>query len=177
MRAQLRTGVRTGAAVLACLLAVAACGGSSHSKHSSSHKNVMLAFSECMRAHGISHFPDPGSGGGGLNLDGTGINTQSPSFRNAQSACFKVLPGGGPGGGKASAAQIRRAQQTAQCMRAHGVNGFPDPIIGNRLPANANPADYSSIAAGNGLVIAIPKSIDETSPAFLKAAKACQFSG
>jgi hypothetical protein len=39
-----------------------------------------------------------------------GLRSQSPSFRNAQAACFKDLPGGGPGGGKASAEAAKACQ-------------------------------------------------------------------
>jgi hypothetical protein len=62
-------------------------------------------------------------------------------------------------------------------MRRHGVSGFPDPIVSQAPPTSLNPANYSSIQAGNGLIIAIPKSIDEQSPAFRNAAKACSFGG
>jgi len=132
-----------------------------------------------MRAHGVTNFPDPSGSGGGINISGTGINPRSPAFRAAQTVCFKLLPGGGPNSHTASAAQIREADATAQCMREHGVTGFPDPIISNKPPydLNLNPANYSSIEAGGGMIIAIPRSIDAQSPAFENAAKACKFSG
>ena len=173
MPARLQAGVLTGVAALACLLAVAACGSSSK-PGAKSHANVFLAFSECMRAHGVTNFPDPK--GHGLNLDGTGINPRSPAFRAARVACFKLLPGGGPNNQKASAARIRQADATAHCMRDHGVRGFPDPII-QTGPPNLNQADYSSIVAGGGIIVAIPRSIDESSAAFTRAAKACRFNG
>jgi hypothetical protein len=131
----------------------------------------MLAFSKCMRAHGVTNFPDPN--GRGINIGGTGINPRSPSFAAAQSACFKLMPGGGPNSQKATAQQIRQADKAAQCMRAHGVTGYPDPIISNASPTSLNPANYSSIEAGNGMIIAIPKSINEQSPVFVRAQKAC----
>jgi len=171
MPARLRTGVLSAIAVLASILLLAACGGSSKPKHAR-HGNVMIAFSKCMRAHGVSNFPDPS--GRGINIGGTGINPQSPSFLSAQATCFKLLPGGGPNNQKASEAQIKQADQTARCMRAHGVSGFPDPIIATG-PPNLNPANYSVLEAGNGIVIAIPKSINPQSPAFVSAAKVCNF--
>lgn len=175
MPARLKTGVPTSVAALAVILAVAACGGSSKPRRAGSHRNVMLSFSKCMRANGVTNFPD--STGGGINLDGTGINPRTPGFRAAQTACFKLMPGGGPNSQRASAAQVRRADATARCMRAHGVSGYPDPIISNKPPTSLNPADYSSIEAGNGIIIAIPKSIDESSPAFQRAARTCGFNG
>lgn len=175
MPARLKTGVPTSVAALAIILAVAACGGSSKPRHAGSHRNVMLAFSKCMRANGVTNFPD--STGGGINLDGTGINPRTPAFQAAQKLCFRLMPGGRPQGRKASGAQIKQADETARCMRAHGVSGFPDPIITQKPPTALNPADYSSIVAGGGMIIAIPKSINEQSPAFEHAAKACGFSG
>ncbi len=177
MPARLQAGVPTSVAALACVLAVAACGGSSKPKQqaTSRHGNPLLAMSKCMRAHGVTNFPDPS--GHGINLSGTGVNPRSPAFQAAQATCFKLMPGGNPQGHPASAASIKRADDTAQCMRAHGVTGFPDPIISQAPPTSLNPANYSSIMAGGGMIIAVPKSINEQSPAFLHAAKACHFGG
>jgi hypothetical protein len=52
-----------------------------------------VAFSVCMRAHGVPQFPDPHKAGNGVviakidDTSGGGINTQSPAFRNASKAC------------------------------------------------------------------------------------------
>jgi hypothetical protein len=60
-----------------------------------------LKFSQCMRSHGISDFPDPQSAGGGrisISLrggPGSDLSPQNPQFQAAQTAC-----GGGPGGPK-----------------------------------------------------------------------------
>jgi hypothetical protein len=57
-----------------------------------------------------------------------------------------------PGGGiqtHASEQQIKQATETAECMRAHGVTGFPDPIVTARPPAIAQ-SEYSSAKYGNG---------------------------
>jgi hypothetical protein len=172
MPARLQAGVQTGVAALACLLVLAGCGGASKPK-AHSHGNVFIAFSKCMRTHGVTNFPDPT--GHGINIGGTGIDPRSPAFRSAQTACFKLLPGGGPQNHQASAQEIRTATSTAECMRQHGVSGFPDPIISQEPPTSLNPANYSQITAGGGIIIAIPKSIDTQSPVFQKAAKACQF--
>jgi hypothetical protein len=171
MPARLRTGVLTTSAALACVLAVAACGGSAKPKRSASKSDPMLAFSKCMRAHGVTNFPDPN--GHGLNIAGTGINPRSPAFEAAQSTCFKKMPGGGPNSHPATAQQIKQADTAAQCMRAHGVTGYPDPIISTAPPTSLNQNNYSSIEAGNGMIIAIPKSINEQSPVFVKAQKVC----
>ena len=131
-----------------------------------------LKYAQCMRTHGVPNFPDP-TADGSFSL--TGINPRSPAFQTAQKACSKLLPGGGPQSHPASEEEIRTATATAKCMRRHGVSGFPDPIVSQESPSSLNPANYSSISAGGGIIIAIPKSIDPASPAFEEAARACQF--
>ena len=160
-------------AALASSLALPACGGSAKPKLAGTHANVFIAYSKCMRANGVTDFPDPT--GHGINIGGTGVNPRSPAFQTAQKACSKLLPGGGPQSHPASEQEVRTATATAECMRRHGVSGFPDPIVSQESPSSLNPANYSSISAGGGIIIAIPKSIDPASPAFEKAARACQF--
>ena len=176
MPARMRLWLWTGLAAPACVLALAACGGSSKPKRALSHAGVFMAFSRCMRSNGVTNFPDPSSGGG-IQLSAS-VNTESPAFKAAQNNCFKLLPHGGPFGHKPSARQIRDVTNSAACMREHGVTGFPDPIVSSEPPNDVlNPVNYGSITDAGGLIIAIPKSIDEQSPAFEKAAKTCGFNG
>jgi hypothetical protein len=61
---------------------------------SESRRNAMLAFSQCMRRHGLPNFPDPTFNGGTAGLlihAGSGINPQSPAFQAAQKACGSDL--------------------------------------------------------------------------------------
>ena len=55
-----------------------------------------LAFAECMRANGVSNFPDPNAGGGGFDFHANAGVISSPAFKMAQAKCGKFLPGGGP---------------------------------------------------------------------------------
>jgi hypothetical protein len=68
-------------------------------------------------------------------------------------------------------------QQVAasECMRQHGVTGFPDPTVHAGGPPNLNPAESSAVEDRGGIVIAIPKSIDPNSPVFKQAAQTCNF--
>jgi hypothetical protein len=67
-----------------------------------------LAFSACMRKHGLSDFPDPTFSGGGVQMTirggpGSDLNPSSPAFQAAQKACQGLLPGKvatGAAGGK-----------------------------------------------------------------------------
>jgi hypothetical protein len=59
----------------------------------------MLAFSTCMRAHGLRDFPDPSNGGLRVQSSpGSDLNPNNPTFQRAQQACQKDLPFKGPAG-------------------------------------------------------------------------------
>jgi len=160
------------AIVATCALAITACGSSGHTPSASSHADSFLAFSKCMRSHGVPNFPDP-SGGGGIHI--SNLDTSSPAFQAAQATCNKRLPGGGPPA-KVSEQQKQRMFATSECMRKHGVSGFPDPIAGT---PPANPQGYSmfeGIGSGsNAIWLGVPSTIDVNSPAFKRAAKTCGF--
>ncbi|HXB64776.1 MAG TPA: hypothetical protein VNV42_07880 [Solirubrobacteraceae bacterium] len=59
----------------------------------------------------------------------------------------------------------------SECMRTHGISGFPDPSTS----PPSNPAGNSAIVGNGGYYLAIPKSIDTRSPAFKQAAATCSF--
>lgn len=162
------------AAIIGCTVAITACGTSGSKPSHSGGGTSFLAFSECMRSHGVPSFPDPSAGGGIKIAQGSSINLFSPSVRAAQAQCQKLLPGGGPPRG-VSEQQKEQMVQTSQCMRAHGVTGFPDPTT----MAPTNPQDYSIVEGigglSGGLFLLVPKTIDVNSPAFEQAAKACSF--
>lgn len=55
-------------------------------------KQSALAYSECMRAHGVKDFPDPNFSGGGISLKigghpGSDLDPNNPTFKQAQTAC------------------------------------------------------------------------------------------
>jgi hypothetical protein len=122
-----------------------------------------------MRGHGVTNFPDPGAGGGGLNITGTGIDPSSPAFKAARATCRKRLPGGGPPA-HASEQDKERFFAISRCMRDHGVTGFPDPTT----TPPANPGDYAfAEGIARDLFLLVPNTIDVDSPAFKRAAVAC----
>jgi hypothetical protein len=58
----------------------------------------LLAFSACMRAHGLKDFPDPSNGGLQIHVQpGSDLDPSNPTFQKAQAACKGNLPfkGGG----------------------------------------------------------------------------------
>jgi hypothetical protein len=167
-----RSAFSIGFAVLVCALAVSACGSSSQPRRSASGHGQFLAFSKCMRVHGVSNFPDP-SPGGGIQINiGSGLNPLSPAFKAAQSTCRKLLPGGGPPPqGPPSAQATEQMLAISKCMRAHGVTGFPDPT---RTPPSGA-GGFSQVIGHGGLFLAVPDTINSNSPVFKKAGVACQF--
>lgn len=53
----------------------------------------LLAFSACMRAHGVKDFPDPSNGGLRLSVHpGSDLDPTNPTFKSAQKACQKDAP-------------------------------------------------------------------------------------
>jgi hypothetical protein len=154
---RLRRAGPLAAAVLAAGLLAAACGGpvgpsvanagpTSSASPSASASGSALAFSRCMRAHGITGFPDPDSHGNlGLNAGpGSGIDPSSPQYHAADQACRHLMPAPNP----SQAAHDRPALlRYARCMRAHGVTDFPDPQPGGGIQASGSPG--SDLNANN----------------------------
>jgi hypothetical protein len=160
---------------ITCAVAVAACGSSTGAPSGgASHINAGLTATDCMRSHGVPNLPDPRSGGGGIQIpDGSSINPQSPAFQAALRACARFLPGGGPGSHRPTEQAKLQMLRLSECMRRHGVSGFPDPT--SSMPANPNPADYSLIENRGGVVLAVPRTINPGSPTFRQAAATCAF--
>ena len=156
------------AALIAVGLLAAGCGGpagpgvanagpASSASPSASASGSALAYSRCMRAHGITKFPDPDSHGDiGINAGpGSGIDPNSPQFKAADRACKPLLPAPN----HSQAAQDRPALlRYARCMRAHGMPDFPDPDPGGGL----------QIKASRG------SDLDPNSPLYKAADQACK---
>jgi hypothetical protein len=146
-----------GAAIVAgagLALLAAACGGSP-SNHEARHGSTAVAFAECMRSNGVPRYPDPSSGAAKPSLQQLGVS--SSRFQLAESACRHLLPSGGSPPNQAEQHQVRvEALSFSQCVRAHGVAGFPDPDNTGRIPD----------PAGVG--------IDQGSPTFEAANRACR---
>jgi hypothetical protein len=117
----------------------------------------LLAYSECMRAHGVPDFPDPV--GDGLQVKagpGSDLDPNSPKMQTAEKACQSLEPGGRDDGGTVSAAEQAAALKFSACMRSHGVPNFPDPTF-----------------SGGGVQLHVT-GIDPNSPQMIAAQKACQ---
>lgn len=123
------------AAVVGLALIAAGCGGGSNGSTGSPPGSAMaqlLAYSRCMRGHGISDFPDPTtSPGGGAAISvyggpGSDLNKHDLTFKAATQAC-RSLQAGGSQTHTQSAQRIAAELTWAHCMRSHGLPNFPDP--------------------------------------------------
>jgi len=140
---------RTAAAIIAAaalaLLAVA-CGGSPSTAGGSANSAAAIAFSRCMRSHGVSRFPDPDSSGGTPKADAQRLGVSSSQLQAAQSACAHLLPSTGESidqqteqcmaTGDCPPALVQQVldleRRFSVCMRSHGVPNWPDPTLDSR---------------------------------------------
>ena len=118
------------AATAGLVLAAVACSSSPSSSSApasgggtgSEPATGMLAYAQCVRAHGMPNWPDPGADG--HEPASTKNLVSDPHFATADHACRHLIPGGTSA---QFAADARQYVRFAQCVRAHGVPNFPDP--------------------------------------------------
>ncbi len=138
------------AAILAAVL-LSGCGGSRGGTHTNSYLNRAIAYSQCMRSHGVPDFPDPNKQGY-LVID---LDPSAPAFQSAQKAC-------GPLPSSVTRAQedqeFSKSLKAAACMRANGVPNMPDPKL---------------VGPARDPTIRLPLGNLPGSPAFQRAAKKC----
>lgn len=124
--------------IAVCLLA-AGCGSTTPKNAASSNAAASqeLAFSKCMRAHGVPEFPDPGASVngpansiGGIEIPNS-IDMQSPAYLAAQHDCQGLFSAVFSRQGRPPVtASLKAALIThAQCMREHGVPNYQDPTF------------------------------------------------
>jgi hypothetical protein len=152
-------------------MVVCGCGGGGGSSSAataataaaSAPQSGALAFSTCMRSHGLPSFPDPGT-------DGTIPKTQvvplasSPQFPVAQKACQHLLPQtGAPTDTHAEVeAALSGMVRFATCMRSRGVQNWPDPTVDRSHPGDPRP------------VFDLRSAVDPTAPRITADVDACE---
>jgi hypothetical protein len=126
-------------AIVSVVLLAAACSGSgsaagsggSSSAGGSTSSQEALAYSRCMRSHGVPKFPDADSSNelpSGLpKVDPQQLGVSSSQYQAAQSACAHLLPIGGQMTQTESQRDLSAMLRFARCMRSHGVPTWPDP--------------------------------------------------
>jgi hypothetical protein len=115
------------------VLLAAGCGskGNGGTSRDRSIQEQAIAYARCLRSHGVPKWPDPDSSGAfeKSKLSLRQLEVSSAELEEAQSACQRLLPNGGPG--RPTQRELQRAwngmRAFAHCMRARGVQNFPDP--------------------------------------------------
>lgn len=125
------------------------------------------SFASCMRGHGIPEFYfstagsnfSPGPTQTYIKIGGyvASADTSLPKFTAAQHACQSRLPVPAPLTSAELEQELSQQVRRAACIRAHGFPGYPDPAIQNGHVSQPAP----------------PSSIDQRSPRFQAAVKAC----
>jgi hypothetical protein len=146
----------------ATALLAAACGGSPSSAGSGgspsaggSANSQALAYSQCVRSHGVPGFPDPDSNGQIPKEKIMQLGVSDSRLRAATGACANLNPAG-QGSPTLTVQQQQDYLKAAACMRSHGITGFPDPTF-----------------PGGRVSLSIPSSIDTKSRQFTQAAQTC----
>jgi hypothetical protein len=154
------------AAAIAAATAIAACGsssvGSSSTAGNPSQAQIQqanhdaVAFADCMRSHGVADFPDPTTSPHAFK---DALETKSPAFSSAETACHHLLPNHGQHSQNTppSHAQLTAELAFARCLRGHGFPSFPDPSSTGEL-------SHEMLAAAG---------INIHQPAVVQAADAC----
>jgi hypothetical protein len=149
-----RPAARIAAAIIALAaltLMAAACSdslasttsGGSPDAQGATNSPSAVAYSNCMRSHGVPNYPDPGSGGQLPKTNAQQLGVSSSQIQTAEQACQHLYPTDGGSfqqliqecetTGACPQAVVQPAlnvmREYAQCMRSHGVPNFPDPTI------------------------------------------------
>jgi hypothetical protein len=143
----IRRAGRYAALLVALALPAAACGGSSSpgaavgGSPGNSASASAVAYSACMRSHGVPNYPDPGSGGNLPKGTAQAFGVSSSQYQAAERPCRHLLPN------RTFIASLTHCLETgdcphavvqqalteglnfARCMRNHGVPNWPDPTV------------------------------------------------
>jgi hypothetical protein len=141
-------------ALAAMVVLISGCGSSAPGAgNTAGNAHTALQFAQCMRKDGVSNFPDP-TATGEFTIDqvanGSSLDTNTPAFIQALSACKQLEPAGFTGS-KRSAQEQAAALKFAGCVRHNGVKDFPDPtptgalVDTNRIPSAAQPGGMSAL--------------------------------
>jgi hypothetical protein len=161
-------------AIIACIAlpTAAACGsgsvptgagGSATAVGTPAASQQLVAFAQCMRAHGIPNYPDPSAVSG--PIDSSQLGVSDSTYESAKTTCVQLDPPPQRSAGLTTAQEqqvLGKLLVFSRCMRSHGMPSFPDP----------NPA--STIWGPSGKLFNLPASFNPNSPQFTSAANACK---
>ncbi|HEY2201909.1 MAG TPA: hypothetical protein VGH56_08470 [Solirubrobacteraceae bacterium] len=134
------------------------------STRSQSGVQKALAYSRCMRAHGVPRFPDPNSIGAIPKRSLQQLGVSSTVFQAAQQACQHLLPNSGQSSQAWDQTALNALWRFARCVRANGVPNWPDPL------AESDPGQPGT----PGFPRNLPPGINTNSPVVKNAMNKCQ---
>ena len=111
-------------------------------------RDKAVKFAECIRAHGVSDFPDPDA----KNQFQYGVSVSPAVWKQATTACKDLQPAGTLSG-KRTPKQQSASLRFAQCVRDNGVKDFPDPVNGEpvidtyKIPSSNKPGGMAILNA------------------------------
>jgi hypothetical protein len=128
------------------VLLAAACGSGSPGATAPRGRlyQQSLTYSRCMRSHGVPDFPILKQGPGGSLVHPVRPPAgmlSAPGYDAAFRACLKLAVIGGGSRARYQAAALQRLKQ-AECMRAHGITGYPSP---GTLDGGIHSPDFAAI--------------------------------
>ncbi|GAA0360395.1 hypothetical protein GCM10009530_07140 [Microbispora corallina] len=147
---------RTGAALAALALALAACSSSPPAATtaaatspgatpSADAMQIALRFVACARAHG-HRIPDPTLAGGRIRFEvpaqsGQPQLEEMKAVRNIPEceAIYRQIPDQHQRPKPPTAAEMDRGRKFADCVRKHGLPDFPDPSSNGTFPVRGTP--------------------------------------
>ena len=109
--------------------------GGNHSESSTAGGSAnaqLVAFSRCVRSHGVPDFPDPQAGASNAKSPSAQqLRVSSSQLSAAEHACQRLLPVGTDDQFPSAEVPLllRGMLPFARCMRSHGVPNFPDPAV------------------------------------------------
>jgi hypothetical protein len=113
----------------------------------SAHAPSAIAYSRCVRAHGVPTFPDPPSSGQVPKASALLLGVSTSQLQAAQTACEHLYPSSSSSGGVLTKSSLGQCEETgdcpqalvqatmtalrayAQCVRARGLPTWPDPTL------------------------------------------------
>lgn len=141
---------------------VASSSASTPASPTGSVSNGPLAYSRCIRDHGLPNFPDPGGNGQPVKETPQQLGVSAAQFNEAQRTCVHLLPntGGNQRWTPAQAQEVMNAYRNfTRCMHSHGLMNWPDPTL--------------EIDRGD-VVFDLPRGMDPDSPSISNKIQECQ---
>ena len=160
------TTVTLGLIAVSSGLALAGCGGSRPAAVPVSTNQqtlrALLGYSRCLRAHGIPNFPDPVTRKDGVPEYPESAPRVPSQDQQACRAAIASLPASYTPNPTLSPHEVRQMLQVSNCMRRHGIFGWPDPNSQGQFPINPSDASFQQDKPRIGAAMAACQGLSPT---------------